>query len=71
LADFKRNNAFEKIDLPRYYIPITIKGMIALRLRLHKGIADILPEKIVLQLMDLRTKWHSRKLKKVEKVLNH
>lgn len=68
LADFKRNNAFEKIDLPRYYVPITLKGMLALKLRLHKGIVGILPEKVVSRLMDLRTIWYSRKLKKVSKV---
>lgn len=68
LADFKRNNAFEKIDLPRYYVPITLKGMLALKLRLHKGIVGILPEKVVSRLMDLRTIWYSRKLKKVNKV---
>lgn len=63
LADFKRNNGFEKVDLPRYYIPITIKGRISLKLHLHRGIVGILPEKSVLRLMDLRSKWHSRKLK--------
>ena len=30
LSDFKRYNGFQKIDLPRYYIPLNIKGNIYL-----------------------------------------
>lgn len=64
LGDFKRHNGFQRFDLPRYYIPLTIKGKMALKLRLHHGIVGVLPKRIVLQLRDLRTKWYSRKLKK-------
>ena len=65
LADFKRYNAFEKIDLPRYYVPLTMKGKIALKLYLLHGIAGVLPEKIILRLIDLRSKWYSKKTKSV------
>jgi hypothetical protein len=61
LADFKRNNGFTKINLPRYYIPLSIKGALALKLRIHHGFAGILPERFVLRLIDLRMKWYSRK----------
>lgn len=58
LADFKRNNDFKKIDLPRYYIPLTIKGRIALKLNLHHNIREMFPEKVRLRLIDLRKKWY-------------
>lgn len=61
LGDFKRHNGFEKIDLPRYYVPLTIKGKIILKLKLHHGIVGILPEKLKARLIDLRKKWYSRK----------
>ena len=64
LGDFKRHNGFQRFDLPRYYIPLTIKGKMALKLRLQHGIVGVLPKRIVLQLKELRTKWYSRKLKK-------
>ena len=35
LADFKRHNGFQKVDLPRYYVPLTVVGRVALRLSLH------------------------------------
>jgi hypothetical protein len=61
LADFKQNNAFEEIQLPRYYVPLSIKGHITLKLRLHNGIKGILPESTVNRLLNLRNKWYSRK----------
>jgi hypothetical protein len=34
LQDFRRNSGFKQIDLPRYYMPLTAKGRMAVRLRL-------------------------------------
>ena len=31
LADFKRHNGFQKIELPRYFVPLTVAGRMALR----------------------------------------
>jgi hypothetical protein len=61
LADFKRNNDFERVDLPRYYIPLNIKGSIALKLNIHHRIRDLIPEKLMLRLLDFRQKWYSKK----------
>jgi hypothetical protein len=58
LDDFKRHNGFERIDVPRYYIPLTLKGRVALKLHLHYGIAGILPESLIRSLIDLRRKWY-------------
>ena len=43
---FKENNGFTKFSLTRYYVPITRKGRIAIRLGLHKDIKDSLPKQI-------------------------
>jgi len=43
LSDFKQNNGFHKVVLPRYYVPINHLGRVALQLRLHYGLKDILP----------------------------
>ena len=61
LGDFKRHNGFERIDLPRYYIPLSIKGMLALRARLHHGAKGILPGKVLDVSRALRGKWYARK----------
>jgi hypothetical protein len=61
LGDFKRHNGFEKIDLPRYYVPLTNRGKIFLRLHLHHGISGIIPDRLKVRLIGLRRKWYSRR----------
>jgi len=61
LGDFKRHNGCIKMQVPRYYIPLTIKGQIALKFNFHHGISIILPDKLIDYMITLRTKWYSRK----------
>jgi hypothetical protein len=61
LADFKRHNGFEKVDLPRYYVPFTIAGRIALRLGLHRSTVDWIPEPVAATYRRVRTFWHGRR----------
>jgi len=60
LSDFKYHNRFQKIDIPRYYVPLTIKGDIAIKLKLHRNIAQILPEHVIVMMKDIRRKWYER-----------
>ncbi len=59
LGEFKRRNGFEKIGLPRYYVPLTTKGKMALQLKLHHGIKGVLPERVVASLLKVRMRWYS------------
>jgi hypothetical protein len=56
LTKFKQNNGFIRMDLPRYYIPLTIKGFLALKFGLHKNPVERIPEWIASPLRNLRTK---------------
>jgi hypothetical protein len=62
LSDFKERNGFERVDLPRYYIPLTILGELAFRLGLHHRLVDRLPEPFVTKARELRDAWYSREL---------
>ncbi len=62
LMSFKESNGFKRVDLPRYYVPLTRIGWAALRLGLHKRFADRIPEPILVGLRGLRNSWYSRKL---------
>ena len=62
LSDFKHHNGFQRIELPRYYIPLTRTGWVALRLSLHHRLADHIPEPVLIQLRKLRSLWHRRRL---------
>ena len=59
LGEFKRRNGFQKIDLPRYYVPLTAKGRIVLSLKLHRGIRGMLPPAVKNRLVTLRSKWYA------------
>ena len=43
LTEYKRRNGFEKVEFPRYFIPLNLKGKIVIRLGLHRGLLGILP----------------------------
>ena len=68
LANFKRHNGFERIDFPRYYVPLTIKGKMVLRLNLHHGLISVLPEGIIVRLLNLRNAWYTRKYRNPRKL---
>jgi hypothetical protein len=62
IIEFKENNGFNKIEFPRYYIPLTAKGQLALKLGGHKGWTNLLPESIPKILVQLRSKYHAWRL---------
>jgi hypothetical protein len=61
LADFKERNAFQKIDVPRYYVPLTAIGKIALQLGLHHRLADRVPAPVTAKFRQWRSAWYNRK----------
>jgi hypothetical protein len=66
LGDFKRSNGFHKVDLPRYFVPLTKKGKLALRLGVHRlsplgvhrGWKRAVPRQIASRLKELRAHWY-------------
>jgi Acetyltransferase (GNAT) domain len=61
LGEFKRNNGFQRFDLPRYFAPLTLKGRLCVSLKLHRGI-NVLPEPVLRLLKDTRKKVLERQL---------
>jgi hypothetical protein len=60
LTEFKRRNGFEQLLVPRYYIPLTSKGKIALRLGLHRGLVARIPKSVISQILRARRYWYER-----------
>ena len=69
LSDFKERNGFQRIDLPRYYIPLTAFGSAAFRLGLHHRIADRVPEAWFAKFRELRAAWYNRRLRTMTEAL--
>ena len=57
-AYFQERNGFQKIAVPEYYVPLTMRGKIALRLGLHKGLKGFIPESVKARLLMLRAQWY-------------
>jgi hypothetical protein len=66
LSDFKESNGFQRIDVPRYYVPLTRIGAVAFRLGLHHSLLDHVPEPVLTRLRELRTAWYNRKFRSLK-----
>ena len=67
LTEFKQRNGFEPISLPRYYIPLTLKGKVAIKLGLQRGIAGNTPKPVLRKFLKLRRVWSEYWLKSKSK----
>jgi hypothetical protein len=63
LTEFKRRNGFERLVVPRYFVPLTPRGRIALRLKLHHG-AHLLPQWCIEPILRVRTQYYDRQLRR-------
>jgi hypothetical protein len=63
LMDFKDHNGFQRVNLPRFYVPLTPWGRIALSLGLHRRFLDYIPDSVLSQLRVLRKSWYSWKVR--------
>jgi hypothetical protein len=68
LADFKRHNGFERIELPRYYVPLTFAGRMALRCGLHHSISEWVPESVAATYRRMRKYWYERRSPRPESI---
>lgn len=59
LTEFKRRCGFQRVRVPRYYVPLSLKGRIALEAGLHKGVRQRMPEPVRHSLRKLRSRWYS------------
>jgi hypothetical protein len=58
LTEFKRRNGFEEMKYPRYYVPLSAKGALAIKFGLHKGVRHLLPPRVLTSLKLLRGKFY-------------
>lgn len=54
VTEFKRRNGFREVLLPRYYIPFTSVGRIAIAGKLYRGLHDLLPEPVITAALNAR-----------------
>jgi hypothetical protein len=61
LAGFKDHSGFRPTLVPRYYVPLSPWGRVILRLGVHRGWKDLLPQRVRAQLKIARRAWLLRR----------
>lgn len=56
---FRTKHGFQPLKVPRYFVPLTWRGELMLKLKLHRPMRERLPKTFVDSLIRLRTKWNS------------
>jgi hypothetical protein len=59
-AEFLIRHGFEKTPVPRYWVPLTRKGRIALKLGLHRDIRTRVPDRLMRAILNLRAAFYNR-----------
>jgi len=57
-GQFQESNGFEKLPVPQYFVPLSLKGKLVLQLGLHNGLRGWIPEKAMIWLLSARAKWY-------------
>jgi hypothetical protein len=58
MGEFKKHHAFERFEIPRYYVPLNRLGRLLLQSGLHHPFIDRVPENWLDQLAVWRSKWN-------------
>lgn len=60
LTEFKRRCGFERIAVPRYFVPLSAKGRLALKLGVHRGWRALIPPHVKSQVKQWKSAWQAR-----------
>ena len=58
LAEFKRRCGFEKMLVPRYFVPLTRKGNLAMKVGVHRSWKELVPSGLKSSFKRLRSRWY-------------
>jgi hypothetical protein len=59
LDEFKIANGFECVEVPRYFIPLTWTGKMSLKVGLHRGLTNRMPEWCLRAAAKARARWNA------------
>ena len=65
LVEFKVANGFQCVEVPRYYVPFTLLGRLALRAGIHGGIAKRIPKGCMEAAANVRKWWNALRFRPV------
>jgi hypothetical protein len=69
LREFKIRNGFEEMLVPHFFVPLTVKGAICVKLKLHRGFIGLLPHSVITLLVNARAKWQEVRMSRCSSML--
>jgi hypothetical protein len=63
LVEFKVANGFECVEIPRYFVPLSTLGRLALKAGIHRGIVHRVPKRWVEAAAKVRERWNAFKFR--------
>ena len=61
LRQFKERNGFEEVLVPKFYVPLTTRGKLYIKMGLHRGLLGTLPLGVITLALGARTRWYNFK----------
>ena len=61
LREFKIRNGFHEVLVPRYYLPLNLRGKLGIKLKIHRGWLGVLPHGAITAALNARAKWYTFK----------
>lgn len=58
LREFKLRNGFTEMLVPRYYVPLSVKGRACMVAKLHRGMIGVLPPQVIRLAVGARARWN-------------
>ena len=68
LVEFKTANGFQCVAIPRYFVPLTGLGRLALSAGIHQGLVHRIPKWCIEPAANVRKRWNAFRLKAVTQV---
>jgi hypothetical protein len=65
LVEFKTANGFQCVEIPRYFVPLTARGQLALKAGLHRGVAQRIPRWFISPAANVRKRWNAFRFRTV------
>ena len=69
LREFKIRHGFEEILVPHFFVPLTVKGAISVKLKLHRGLLGLLPHSVITLLVNVRAKLQQFRMSRCSSML--
>jgi hypothetical protein len=64
---FRAKHGFQRIELPRYFVPLNWRGRVMLQLRFHRPAREFVPPTLVQPMLNLRSKWTALRYREPER----